>query len=148
MHLENSIDIPAPIDRVWDLTIDIERWPTLTPTIRSVERLDDGELVVGSRARVRQPGLPVAVWTVTELEPRARYVWESQILGSRFIGSHLLTRTPDGTRNTLALDVEGWSAGLLSLVAGSAMRRAIALENDGFRREAQGAQRRGSEHPR
>jgi carbon monoxide dehydrogenase subunit G len=146
MHLENSLTIAAPVHRVWDLTIDIERWSTLTPTILSVERLDDGELRVGSSARVAQPRMPVAVWTVTELEPLSRFVWEARILGSRFVGGHHLTSTPDGVRNALTLDVNGWTAGLLSLVAGSAMRQAIATENEGFRRVALSAERPGSEH--
>ena len=107
MHLENAITIATPVDRVWDLTIDIERWPTLTPTILSVERIDDGELRVGSSARVRQPRMPLAVWTVTELEPLSRFVWEARILGSRFVGGHHLTSTSDGTRNALTLDVSG-----------------------------------------
>jgi len=146
MHLENSLTIAAPVHRVWDLTIDIARWPTLTPTILSVERLDDGVLRVGSSARVAQPRMPVAVWTVTELEPLSRFVWEARILGSRFVGGHHLTSTADGTRNNLTLDVTGSSAGLLSLVAGSAMRQAIATENEGFRRAALSAERPGSEH--
>ncbi|WP_353507917.1 SRPBCC family protein [Intrasporangium sp.] len=148
MHLENAMTIAVPVDRVWELTIDIERWPTLTPTILSVERLDDGELRIGSSARVRQPRMPLAVWTVTELEPLSRFVWEARILGSRFVGGHHLTATSDGTQNTLTLDVNGWTAGLLSLAAGSAMRQAIATENEGFRRAAASSERPGSEQPR
>ena len=148
MHLENAITIAVPVDRVWELTIDIERWPTLTPTILSVERLDGGELRIGSSARVRQPRMPLAVWTVTELEPLSRFVWEARILGSRFVGGHHLTSTSDGTQNTLTLDVNGWTTGLLSLAAGSAMRQAIATENEGFRRAAVSAERPGSEQSR
>ncbi|HEX5967047.1 MAG TPA: hypothetical protein VFY88_01115 [Intrasporangium sp.] len=29
----------------------------------------------------------MAVWTVTELEPLSRFVWEARILGSRFAGA-------------------------------------------------------------
>ena len=145
MHIDNTLAIAAPVHRVWDLTIDIERWPTLTPTILSVERIDDGDLRVGSSARVRQPRMPLAVWTVTELEPLSRFVWEAQILGSRFVGGHHLTSMSDGTRNVLTLDVSGWTAGLLAVTAGSAMRQAIATENDGFRRAALSAERPGSE---
>ena len=145
MHLDNTLAIAAPVHRVWDLTIDIERWLTLTPTNLSVERIDDGDLRVGSSARVRQPRMPLAAWTVTELEPLSRFVWEAQILGSRFVGGHHLTSISDGTRNVLTLDVTGWTAGLLAVTAGSAMRQAIATENDGFRRAALSAERPGSE---
>ena len=47
MRLEHTIDINAPIDRVWDLTLDVEALPNLTSTMTSVERLDDGPLAVG-----------------------------------------------------------------------------------------------------
>ena len=55
MRIEDSIDIAAPVERVWELTMDVESWPQLTPTITSVKRLDHGPLAVGSAARIKQP---------------------------------------------------------------------------------------------
>lgn len=43
MQITDIIDIDAPIERVWELTVDVEAWPRYTPTMTSVERLDDGE---------------------------------------------------------------------------------------------------------
>lgn len=137
MHLENALDIAAPIERIWELTLDIENWPSLTPTMQSVARLDDSPLRVGSRVRVLQPGMRPATWTVTALEPGSRFVWETRVAGARLVGGHLLTATPGGCRNTLTLDVSGWGAPLVAAVSGPAMRRAIATENAGFRRAAE-----------
>lgn len=137
MQLENSLDIAASAERVWALTLDIENWPSLTPTMQSVTRLDDGPLRIGSRARVEQPRMRPAVWTVTALEPGSRFVWETRVIGARLVGGHLVTSTPAGCRNTLTLDVSGWGAPLVTAVAGSAMQRAIATENAGFRRAAE-----------
>ena len=92
---------------------------------------------VGSRARVTQPRMRPAIWTVTTLEPGAHFVWEARVLGAHLVGGHHLTPTAGGCRNTLTLDVDGWSAPLLTLLAGSAMRAAIVTENEGFRRAAE-----------
>jgi hypothetical protein len=55
MRIEHSIEIDAPVERVWGLTIDVESWPGFTPTMESVERLNSEPLAVGSRVRVKQP---------------------------------------------------------------------------------------------
>ncbi len=57
-----TIDISASADRVWSVMSDIERWHEWTASITSVERLTSGALGIGSKARVRQPKLPPAMF--------------------------------------------------------------------------------------
>ena len=64
-----TIDINAPAERVWSVMSDIDRWHEWTPSITSVKRLGDGAFAVGTRVRIRQPGLPPAVWKLTAIEP-------------------------------------------------------------------------------
>jgi uncharacterized membrane protein len=137
MELRDETRIEAPVEVVWDLTVDVERWPSLTPTMTSVERLDDGPMRVGSSARVKQPGMRVAVWTVTALDERSRFCWETRLLGMTMVGCHELMAEGEATRNTLTLHVHGFGSRVLGAFTGRKMARAIATENAGFRTAAE-----------
>jgi hypothetical protein len=63
------IDVEAPVEQVWEVLREVERWPEWAPTVTSVRRLDDGPLAVGSRVRVEQPRIPLTEYVVTEREP-------------------------------------------------------------------------------
>lgn len=137
MHLQHELLIDAPVDRVWALTLDVERWPEATPTMTEVTRLDDGAFGVGSQARIKQPAQSARVWTVTRLDEPSHFEWETTLGPLRLRGGHHLTAEGDGCRNLLTLDVEGFGSGLFGLVAGRSLRTAIATENEGFKRVAE-----------
>lgn len=139
MDITSELLIHAPVERVWDLTVDLERWPELTPTMTSVERLDDGPLRVGSTARVVQPKQRPAVWTVTELVPHQRFVWQAKVMGVTMRAVHDLSPQDDGCRNLLAVELSGFGSGLLARLVGTKIREAITTENQGFRSAAEAA---------
>jgi len=133
MRIEHALEIHAPPERLWALTARVEDWPRITPTVTSVEALDDGALRVGSRFRLKQPGQPPRVWTVTTLEPGRRFAWSTRLLGCTMTGIHELQATDAGTRNVLRVELTGWSAGLVGFLLRVPIARAIARENEGFR---------------
>jgi uncharacterized membrane protein len=137
MKFENTIDIEAPIDRVWALTVDVESWPRVTPTVTKVERLDNGPLRPSSTARVKQPGQRPKVWTVTAVEPDRRFAWEARLFGTRMTASHTLTTTGTGTSNHLVLDLTGRGAGVVGRMIGHQISKALATENASFKRAAE-----------
>ncbi len=149
MRLTAEADALAPIERVWSLTEDIEAWPAVTPTTTSVERLDDGPLRAGSRARVVQPRQRPAVWRVRSVEPPHALVWETTTSGMRLVAGHHLTEVEGGTRALLVLDALGTGGAVPGRLVGPMMRRALVIENDGFRRAAEGLARPAyvDEHP-
>lgn len=141
MHLQHELLIDAPIERVWALTLDVERWPDATPTMTEVTRLDDGPFGVGSQARIKQPAQSARVWTVTRLVEPTCFEWETTLGPLRLRGGHHLSAEGDGCRNLLTLDVEGFGSGLFGLIAGRSLRKAIATENEGFKAVAEAGDR-------
>ena len=85
-----SITIDAPIDVVWSVFTDVERWPTWASSFTSVE-LIDGPMRLGAKARIRQPRLPTVVWEVTKWEPGRSWTWAATGPGARTEASHVLT---------------------------------------------------------
>jgi len=136
MRFTSTTTIEAPVDVVWRLTTDIEGWPAITPTMTRVVRLDDGPLRVGSRARIKQPRQPEAVWTVTHLDEGRTFRWQTTRMGLTMVASHDLAEDGDGCRNTLTLDLVGLGAGLVGRLVGRWIGGNIEAENAGFRDRA------------
>lgn len=126
---ENVIQIAAPRSVVWCITVDIERWPQWTPTVTSLQRLDEGPLACGCAAMIQQPGLPKAKWVVTALIPDEQFTWESRILGMRMVATHELAAKETGTQSTLRVEISGLVAHLLSPLIRSSARRSLEREN-------------------
>jgi uncharacterized membrane protein len=133
MTIEDSLRINTSPDVVWDVTIDIERWPEWSPTMTSVERIDSGPFRVGSQARIRQPALPEATWTVIQLEPGQRFTWETRVRGIHMVASHAITPDAGATTSTLRIEMRGLPAVLLWPFLRTQVRRALAVENRGLR---------------
>ena len=142
MRYEETTLIDAPIDLIWRLTTEIGDWPAFLPTVQRLERLDAGPLRVGSTARLKQPAQSAAIWTVTRLEPRREFTWETRRMGIRMTGRHLLEPAGAGTRNTLVLDLDGRGSAVFSALFGGPVRTSIRRESAAFARQA--AARSGS----
>ena len=139
MEQSTRIDIEAPVDRVWEVLRDVERWPEWASTVTSVRRLDDGPLAVGSRARIEQPRIPPTEYVVTELEPSRSFTWVATGPGVRTTARHLLEALgTGGTRVTLAVE----QAGLVGAVMGRFYRRLtdryLATEAEGIKARSEG----------
>lgn len=133
MKVEDAVDIEAPPEAVWAVTVDVERWPEWTPTMKSARRVDQGPFAAGSAALIRQPGLPEARWVVTTFKPGENFTWETRVRGVRIVATHELTGIPTGTRNLLRVEVFGLLAGFLWPLIRSSLRRALEQENAGLK---------------
>jgi uncharacterized membrane protein len=116
---ETTRHVEAPPEQVWQVLIDVARWPEWTPTVDTVELLDDGPIRTGSRVKIRQPKLPPASWEVTELVDGRGFTWEAKGPGMRTIARHEVG--PDATGSTVTLSIE--QAGPMGALAALVWRR-------------------------
>ncbi|HEX5918985.1 MAG TPA: SRPBCC family protein [Nocardioides sp.] len=135
--LHHTVTIAAPPERVWEVVVDVVRWPERIPTVDSVERLDDGPLAVGSRTRLQQPKLPEAVWTVTELEEGRSFTWESRSPGIAIAAAHVVEPHDSVTRLTLSVDVTGPLAPVGWLMTRGLTKRYVETEAASMTRAAE-----------
>lgn len=135
---ELTQEIAAPIDTVWGVLADIEKWPEWT-VVQSVKRLDAGPLGVGSQATLNQPELPEATWTVTVWEPPRTFLWEAKQAGITVTAGHTLAETATGTSVKLAVEFHGALAAMVAAMARDTIERHLATEASGLKSRCEGA---------
>jgi hypothetical protein len=138
MRVSHAIDVHAPAEVVWSATVDVERWPEWTPTVKSVRRLDSGPLKPGSIVRIRQPMQPTADWVVTRVVEGQEFSWETRRGGLRMTATHRLVGEGSMTRNVLHVDARGAVAVLLWPLLRLATGLALSQENRGLKRWCEG----------
>ena len=136
MSVERSVDINAPVQRVWEVLSDVERWPEWSESMDSV-RLDADTLQRGARAVVKQPRLPQTIWRVIELEPLRSFTWVSSSVGVTTTAGHELTPTPTGCRARLSIEQRGLLAPLVQLFAGRLIGRYVDMEARGLKQRSE-----------
>jgi uncharacterized membrane protein len=125
---ETTRHIDAPTQQVWEVLFDVARWPEWTPTIERVERLDEGPFQVGSRATVRQPKLPRAVWEVTEVADGRSFTWRAKGPGMETIARHEVVPDGAGSKVTLSIEQTGPLGAVAALIWRRLTQRYIELE--------------------
>ena len=133
-----SIDVAAPPERVWEVLVDVERWPEWTDSVTGVRSLDSGPLAVGSRVEVSQPRIPTGTYTVTALEPGRAFTWEQRQPGSRVSAHHECVPLPDGgTRVELSVVMGGAVGGFVGRFYRGLTERYLAMEAAGLKSRAE-----------
>jgi uncharacterized protein YndB with AHSA1/START domain len=126
-----AIDIAAAPERVWQVIVDIDSWPQWTESVTEVKRLDSGPLQVGSRARLKQPGLLPLVWELTELQPGTQFTWVNRFPGVTSTSRHEIIASGDGSRLAVTTTWSGPLAGLITALNRTRTRRLLAAEANG-----------------
>jgi uncharacterized protein YndB with AHSA1/START domain len=138
MEQHTSIDVAASPARVWEVLVDVERWPEWSDSVSSVRSLDAGPLAVGSRVEIAQPRIPTGTYTVTSLVPGSAFTWEQRQPGSTVTAHHECTPLPDGgTRVELRVVMRGAMGGVVGRLYRKLTERYLAMEAAGLKARAE-----------
>jgi hypothetical protein len=131
-----SVDVDAPPERVWAVMSDVEKWHEWTASVTSVRLTERGPLRPGSRAWVRQPKFPPALWTVTEVLDSS-FTWVSRAPGILVTARHFVVPQGTGSRATLALNFAGLLGPLFGRLTSGINNRYLEMEAAGLKKRSE-----------
>jgi uncharacterized membrane protein len=134
MITEDSVEIDAPAQLVWEVFSDVQRWPEWTASVTSLVGRDGASLAVGKRFTIKQPGMSKLVWKVTEIDPGSSWTWVQRSPGVRVTARHWVTAQPGGrTLVRQQLDQRGVLGGLVGRLMIKKTKRFLELEAQGLK---------------
>jgi uncharacterized membrane protein len=140
MRFEQSIDIDARQQRVWDVLCDLEAWPQRIETVDVVELLTPAPVGEGSRVRLKQPRLPEGTWDVTVWDAPSYFEWRQKSGGVTNVAGHRVEVLEEGrSRLTLTLDMRGLLVPVVALFYKGLTNRYMTIEAQGMKRAAESA---------
>jgi len=115
MRFSSSVEINAPVEKVWSLIDKLEEWPQWMQSIKKIERVSEGPLTVGSQLHVtaRVSRLTVKLlMTITEFVPERSVVMQGKALGTNLTRFYFLEPVNGKTKVTIGGEVSGLLAWL------------------------------------
>jgi hypothetical protein len=88
---------------------------------------------VGSRAVIRQPKFPPALWKITAIEPGQSFTWISVAPGLRVVARHGVESAGRASRATLSLELQGILGGLFGRLTAGITERYLDFEASGLK---------------
>jgi len=140
MRFEESIDIDAQQERVWEVLSDLEAWPRRIDTVDVVEVLTPAPMSKGSRVRLKQPKLPEGTWDITVWDAPSFFEWRQKSGGITSVAGHRVEMLEEGrSRLTLSLDMRGPLIPVIGLFYRGLTNRYMTIEAQGMKRAAESA---------
>ena len=129
MRIARDIEIDAPAEVVWGVTMDLVGLGAGPLRTGRAEVLDPGPIRAGTRVRVEQLGMAARVWTVEEIVWPAFVSWTTPLAGGLVRAVHVVAPGPEGrSRLTLRVDVEGGAAPAVGSLGAPLLRRVLAQQ--------------------
>jgi len=142
MRFEESIDIDAQQERVWEVLSDLEAWPQRIETVDVVELLTPAPISKGSRVSLKQPKLPEGTWDITVWDAPSYFEWRQKSGGVTSVAGHRVEMLEEGrSRLTLSLDMRGPLILVVGLFYRGLTKRYMTMEAQGMKRAAESAGR-------
>jgi hypothetical protein len=133
VEFSREFEIEAAAERVWGVMRDVERWHEWTASVTSVRIVGGGALKVGSKAWIRQPKFPPALWQATEVDDVGRcFTWISRGPGMLVTARHGVRPRGSGSTAYLGLRYEGLLAPLFGRITRGITERYLDMEANGL----------------
>ena len=140
MRFEQSIDVDAPQQRVWDVLGDLEAWPQRIETVDEVELLTPAPVGEGTRVRLKQPKLGEGIWEVTAWDAPSYFEFRQQTGGITNVAGHRVEALEEGrSRLTLTLEMQGMLVPVFGRIFKGLTNRYMTTEAHGIKRAAESA---------
>ena len=140
MRFEQSIDIDAQQQRVWDVLSDLEAWPQRIETVDAVELLTPPPVAKGTRVRLKQPRLGEGTWEITVWDAPSYFEYRQQSGGVTIVAGHRVVALEEGrSRLTLTLEMRGLLVPVVALFYKGLTNRYMTIEAQGMKRAAESA---------
>lgn len=117
-----EIEIAAPIDVVWRVETDIERWPEWNPAVENVRLL--GPLTPGTVFEWKAGGLKITS-ELREVDAPRRLGWTGRALGLRAVHTWRFAASEGGTHVRTEESFDGILARLLRRWLGRTLRSSL-----------------------
>jgi hypothetical protein len=141
MRFEESIDIDAQQQRVWDVLSDLEAWPRRIDTVDVVELLTPPPVAQGSRILLKQPKLPEGTWDITVWDAPSYFELRQKSGGVSSVAGHRVEVLDGGrSRLTLSMDMQGLAVPVIGLFYKGLATRYMSLEAQGMKLAAESAE--------
>ncbi len=140
MRFENSIEIEAPQQRVWDVLSALEAWPQRIETVDIVELLTPAPITNGRCVRLKQPKLPEGTCDITVWDAPSYFEWTQRTGGTTSVAGHRVEALGEGrARLTLTLDLRGFLIPIIAVFYKKLTDRYMNLEAEDMKRAAESA---------
>jgi uncharacterized membrane protein len=138
MRFEQSIEIDASQQRVWDVLSDFEAWPQRIETVDALELLTSTPVGEGSRFLLKQPKLGEATWVVTTWDAPSYFEWRQKSGGITVVAGHRVQPLEaGGSRLTLTLDMGGLLVPIFGRIYRDLTNRYMGIEAQSMKRAAE-----------
>ena len=141
MRFEESIDIDAGQQRVWDVLSDIEAWPRRVETVDVAELLTPAPVAKGSRVRLKQPKLGEGTWDITVWDAPSYFEMRQKAGGVTSVaGNRVEALEENRSRLTLSVDMQGWLVPVFGRLSSGVTTRYLTSEAQDIKRAAESAE--------
>ena len=142
MITDSSVEIDAPAAIVWDVFVDLERWPEWTTSVERIVPIEGRAIEIGKRFGIKQPRMPNLVWEVTAVEPGVSWTWRQRSPGGTTLATHeVAPQADDRTLVRQRIDQRGPVGVTVGVLMRRLTKRYLDLEARGLK--ARSEERRG-----